>query len=271
MKTHFQTIPDLLQPFPMIFVEGGDFLMGDEHGDLWAECLPLHLVTVSSFYIGQFPVTQALWQAVALASVPESALSSSGPLDFLEPSRFSFPGDERPMEDISWNTAQVFLNKLNVLTRDTRPVGKLYRLPTEAEWEYAARGGLYQSDGYKYSGGDRLKDVCSYNENNAVEIKPVGLKYPNQLGIYDMSGNVWEWCEDDWHQNYNNAPTNNLAWIDASKRAEERVLRGGGALGRAPGCRVAFRFNGKQNFRGVTGFRLVLAPQSVGRSIPALL
>ncbi|MBK8428661.1 MAG: formylglycine-generating enzyme family protein [Lewinellaceae bacterium] len=160
----------------MLPVEGGSFLMGDEHGDLWEACRPVHEVTVSDFYIG------------------------------------------------------------------------------------------------KFAGSDRLKDVGWFDENSGSETKPIGLKYPNQLGIHDMSGNVWEWCEDDWHENYKGAPENGSAWITRMAPGTYRVFRGGGWYDGALFCRAAIRDRVAPGRRGnYLGFRLVLAPQSVGRPDPAFL
>ena len=290
MHTHLQSIPNLLQPFPMIFVEGGGFDMGDEHGDLWEACVPAHPVTVSSLYVGQFPVTQALWRAVALVNIEETALhhsslqksglfnwfkegvvSASSPKIKPTPSRFQ--GDDRPVEQVSWDDAQAFIQKLNLVTQLSRPEGYHYRLPNEAEWEYVARGGHFHSEGYQYSGSDRLKDVGWFKENSDKETKPVGLKYPNQLGIYDMSGNVWEWCED-WYEGsaYYEAckKKGTVTNPKGPKQGTNRVVRGGNWLYAVPFCRVAYRYLHGPEYRGnYLGFRLVLALQSVGRSIAA--
>ncbi|MBK7938247.1 MAG: formylglycine-generating enzyme family protein [Lewinellaceae bacterium] len=229
----------------MLPVEGGSFVMGDEHKDLWDGCWPVHQVAVTVFYIGKYPVTQALWKAV---------------MNGENPSRFQ--GDDLPVEQVSWDDAQLFIEKLNVMTKFGRPANHFYRLPTEAEWEFAARGGKYHAEGYKYAGSDRLKDVGWFTENSGSETKPVGLKYPNQLGIHDMSGNVWEWCEDDWHDNYQGAPEDGRAWVDTPKRGAYRVLRGGSWAFTALYCRAAFRHHlspaGRVND---LGFRLALSLQ----------
>ncbi len=248
MKILSQPLPNLLLPFDMLPVQGGTFNMGDEHGDLWDACRPVHQVRVSDFYIGKYPVTQALWKAVN---------------DGKNPSRFQ--DDDRPVEMVSWDDAQAFVKALNQITKGTRLEGYHYRLPTEAEWEYAARGGQYHAEGYKYAGSDRLKDVGWFTENSGSETKPVGLKYPNQLGIHDMSGNVWEWCEDDWHDNYKDAPVGGQAWIDSPKRGSHRVDRGGGWGDGALNCRAAFRYFNTPDSRFFNlGFRLALSLQSVG-------
>ncbi len=235
--------------FWMLPVEGGAFNMGDEHGDLTEACRPVHKVTVSDFYIGKYPVTQALWKAV---------------MNGENPSRFQ--GDDLPVEQVSWDDAQSFVKKLNEMTTSSRPPGYFYFLPTEAEWEYAARGGKYLSEGYKYAGSDRLKDVGWFNDNSGEVTKPVGLKYPNQLGIHDMSGNVGEWCEDDWHGDYKSAPDDGTAWVDRPKRGSPRVNRGGGWLYGARYCRAALRDLNSPGYRvDYLGFRLALALQSDGR------
>ena len=151
--------------FDMILVEGGTFMMGSEDSDALSSEKPVHEVSLDGFYIGRYPVTQSLWRAV---------MGNDN-----NPSYFK--GNERPVEQVSWQDAQVFIQKLNGLA------DKPYRLPTEAEWEYAARGGK-QSEGYKYAGSNKLKEVAWYRGNSHSETKVVGLKYPNELGIYDMPG-----------------------------------------------------------------------------------
>lgn len=233
--------------FWMLPVEGGTFLMGSHEDDAEAFFTewPQHEVAVSDFHIGRFPVTQAVWKAVMKGQNPSS-----------------FQGDDRPVERVSWNDAQAFLKELNELTQFNRPKDQAYRLPSEAEWEFAARGGKYYSEGYKYAGSDRLKDVGWFDENSGEETKPVGLKYPNQLGIYDMSGNVWEWCEDDGHDNYEGAPKNGSAWVHNLKRDTYRMLRGGGWHAETLRCRVTYRVTYGPNFQDYyLGFRLALAQQ----------
>jgi len=245
MKSYQVSLPNLPQPFLLLPIEGGHFHLGDEHGDLHDGCRPVHPVMVGDFYMGQFPMTQAVWKAVM------NGENSSG-----------FPGDDRPVERVSWEDAQEFIKQLNKLTKLSRPVNHFYRLPTEAEWEYAARGGKYHAEGYKYAGSDRLKDVGWFNENSGNETKSVGLKYPNQLGLYDMSGNVYEWCEDDWHDNYDGAPNDGKAWMDRPQRGSFRVYRGGSWFGDARGCRVSFRDFHSPGYRDYyLGFRLASSPQ----------
>jgi formylglycine-generating enzyme len=191
-------------------------------------------VTVRDFYIGKYEVTQAEWRQVM----------GSNPSSFKD-------CDNCPVETVSWNDVQEFIKKLNART------GKKYRLPTEAEWEYAARGGS-RSQGYWYSGSNTLADVGWYSYNSGSKTKPVGTRKANELGIYDMSGNVREWVEDDWHDNYTGAPTDGRAWVDSS-RGSNRVHRGGG-WGAAPlYCRAAYRFDCMPVERlASTGFRLAL-------------
>lgn len=250
MHTYLQTLPGLQQPFIMIGVPGGSFLMGSPAGDpdAYEDEYPQHPVTLRDFYLGQYPVTQALWLAVTGGK---------------NPSRFE--GEERPVEQVSWLEAQDFVKKLNAMSANTRPGGYAYCLPAEAQWEYAARGGPYHADGYQYAGSDRLKEVGWYADNSGDGTNPVGQKYPNQLGLYDLSGNVWEWCEDDWHDDYKGAPDDGSAWINRPERGSFRVIRGGGWNGTARDCRVACRYDVGPDRRGNDiGFRLALSLQSVG-------
>ena len=228
----------------MIFVEGGTFTMGDDNG-LFDREKPAHLVQLNSFYIGKYPVTQALWKAVMGAEN--------------NPSRFR--GDNRPVEMVSWEEAQDFIQKLNTKTnRD-------YRLPTEAEWEYAARGGK-KSDGYKYAGGNKLEDLGWYRENSFGATKPVGLKEPNELGLFDMSGNVREWCWDwyGWEYYQQCAVQGIVSNPQGPDSGAIRVLRGGSWFNIAEYCSVAYRsdYGGPGARDDFLGFRLLSSFQSVG-------
>ena len=208
--------------FTMIAVEGGTFKMGaqssDSGGDNYdSEAFdsesPVHSVTLSSYYIGETEVTQELWMAVM-------NVNSS-----------SFCGyPQRPVEDVSWNDCQEFITKLNNLT------GKNFRLPTEAEWEYAARGGN-ESNGYKYSGSNTIGNVAWYNDNSSSTTHDVKTKQANELGIYDMSGNVWEWCQD-WYGSYSSGSQTNPT---GPTSGSYRVYRGGSWSSYARNCRVSYR------------------------------
>ena len=219
--------------FNMIHVEGGTFTMGatPEQGDDaydWEK--PAHQVTLSSYYIGETEVTQALWEAV-MGSNPSY-----------------FKGSEHPVERVSWDDCQTFIRKLNTLT------GKTFRLPTEAEWEYAARSGK-KSQGYKYSGSNTLDNVAWYDDNSGGETHPVKTKSPNELGLYDMSGNVWEWCQD-WSGGYDSSSQKNPT---GPSTGSARVSRGGSWYYFARYCRVSFRGNSAPDNRsGSLGFRLAL-------------
>jgi len=211
----------------MVFVKGGTFMMGSNDGD--SDEKPIHRVTVSDFYIGKYEVTQKEWKAVMGNN----------------PSRFK--GDDRPVEKVSWYDVQEFIKKLNKKT------GGNYRLPTEAEWEYAARGGA-KSRGYKYAGSNDIEEVAEYEGNNDKETKPVGGKRPNELGIYDMSGNVYEWCSD-WKAGYSSSSQTNPT---GPSSGSDRVCRGGGWGSNASYCRVALRDNlTPANSYNYLGFRLV--------------
>ena len=220
--------------FKMVFVEGGTFTMratSEQEEYAVDDEYPTHSVTLSDYYIGETEVTQALWKAV-MGNNPSV-----------------FEGDNLPVESVSYEDVKTFITKLNGKT------GKKFRLPTEAEWEYAARGGN-KSKGYKYSGSNNIKDVAWCDENSNDETHPVKTKRPNELGIYDMSGNVWEWCSD-WYGGYSsNAQTNPQGPSSGSLR----VLRGGSWNDDARYCRASYRSGGDlSNLYDNLGFRFALS------------
>lgn len=224
--------------FTMVYVEGGTFFMGCSKADVSDEDdeeAPEHQVTVSSFSIGKYEVTQELWEAVM----------------GVNPSHFVFESDTKilPVEQVSWDDCQEFIHKLNALT------GKKFRLPTEAEWEYAARGGN-KSKHYKYAGSKKPK-VGWHHRNSKNTTHPVGMKKPNELGLYDMSGNVCEWCED-WYDSdyYKYSPQNNPCNTISSPY---RIFRGG-AWGTTARCsRVFHRMaNTPSSHSFLVGLRLAL-------------
>jgi formylglycine-generating enzyme required for sulfatase activity len=229
-------------------IKGGTFRMGN---DEYSREKPIHQVTVKDFHIGKYPVTQAL---------REKVMGNN-------PSRFK--GKNRPVERISWDDiTEGFLPKLNKITS----LGGKFRLPTEAEWEYAAHGNVgtrhalsthTNVQNTKYAGSNNLEEVGWYDENSHHETKPVGLKNPNKFGLYDMSGNVWEWCEDKWHSNYENAPDDGTAWItDTADKSLYRVQRGGSFFHYSVGCRSTYRSNDPPTFRfNYVGFRLAFQVQ----------
>jgi len=220
----------LINPFlfDFIFVEGGEFIMGD---DCVHNATP-HKVTVSSFYMQASTVTQELWEAV-MGNNPSEVKTWK----------------DNPVTNVIWDDCQKFIKKLNAIT------GKKYRLPTEAEWEYAARGGKL-SKGFKYAGSNDINEVAWYNENSNGKIHPVKEKKPNELGIYDMSGNIWEWC-NDWYADYrlNEAYSKNPQGPDGGVL---KVVRGGSWSNNAVNCLVARRFSWNHDFRfNDEGFRLL--------------
>lgn len=210
--------------FTMIGVKCGTFMMGgtEEQGtDVTSSELPVREVTLSkNFSIGQTEVTQALWLAV-MGSNPSYFGPGSG-----------YPNDlRRPVEQVSWIDCQEFISRLNALT------GRTFRLPTEAEWEYAARGGV-MSLGYKFAGSNNLDDVAWYNANSNSVPQAVGTKAPNELGLYDMSGNVYEWVED-WYATYPDEAQTDPICMEGS--IPYRVTRGGSTGGTPKYCRVSYR------------------------------
>ena len=232
--------------FTMIVIEGGTFDMGSDDNEAYDDEKPVHKVTLSDYWLGEYPVTQAVWAYVMQDT------------DMQDPSNFK--GENRPVEKVSWDDiVEHFLPKLNALTEGVRPEGTEYRLPTEAQWEYAAKGGKYwKTYPFKYSGSDKMNEVGWYDVNSHNETKPVGLKTPNLLGLYDMSGNVWEWCEDQWHSSYDDAPKNGFAWKD-KEISSGHIQRGGGFLRNIVYCRSSRRGHDPKTLRGkVIGFRLAL-------------
>ena len=234
--------------FIMKRVEGGTFQMGatkEQESDAGKDEKPVHSVTLSDYYIGMTEVTQALWQAVMGNN----------------PSAWKRDDMNLPVEMVSWDDCQVFITKLNQLT------GRQFRLPTEAEWEYAARGGK-KSKGYKYSGSNNLGKVAWYSENSDNRTHEVAAKKPNELGLYDMSGNVQEWCQD-WHANYESRAQTNPQ--GPSEGYTYRVFRGGRWKGRVitngrlhggeRECRVSYRGFGLASWvpANTTGLRLALS------------
>ena len=204
--------------FTMVAVEGGTFSMGSNDG--WSNAKPIHQVTLDSYCIGQTEVTQALWQAV-MGSNPSK-----------------FKGTSNPVEKVSYNDCIDFINQLNTLLKDQLPQGRKFRLPTEAEWEFAARGGN-KSKGCKYSGSNSISTVAWYDGNSGSKTHPVKQKASNELGLYDMSGNVCEWCSDWYGSNYySSSPQNNPK---GPSNGKYRVIRGGSWFISEQRCRSAIR------------------------------
>ena len=218
----------------MVRVEAGTFIMGatPEMEDPYDWEKPTHQVTLTNdYYIGKYEVTQALWQAV-MGNNPSN-----------------FKDDNLPVGNVSWNDCQDFLIKINSIT------GKKFRLPTEAEWEYAARGGK-KSRGYQYSGSNNLSDVDWYEDNSGSKPHTVGSKQSNELGIYDMGGNVVEWCLD-WYERYNSSSQVNPT---GATSGSGRVVRGGCWNYTARSCRSSYRDSYMPGFRyKYFGLRLVLS------------
>jgi formylglycine-generating enzyme required for sulfatase activity len=215
----------------MVFVKGGTFRMGDSFGDGNKEEKPVHPVTVSDFSITKYEVTQAQWLAIMGSN----------------PSHFA-GCDNCPVERVSWLDVQEYIIKVNELT------GKSYRLPTEAEWEYAARGGQ-ESLGFRFAGKNNINFVSWFTGNSGNKTQPVGKMEPNELGLYDMSGNVWEWTYD-WFALYAETQQINPLGPDDG---DFKVVRGGSWYGYIGGSRVACRgSDDPSNKRSYIGFRLVI-------------
>jgi len=227
----------------LIYVPGGRFMMGDFFGNGQKIERPVHDVQLDGFYIGKYPVTQGQWKSIMKKN----------------PSHFKgvFKNKNNyPVECVSWNDTQEFIKQINEMNKNEY----VFRLPTEAEWEYAARSGGKKE---KYAGGDNLDELGWYYTNSNGTTQPVGKKRPNGLGLYDMSGNVWEWCEDIYFDKaYSKHTKTNPVYLESNSGS--RVLRGGAWSLDAGGCRAAYRRWNEPSFRNsYIGFRLVSSPRSV--------
>jgi formylglycine-generating enzyme required for sulfatase activity len=245
----------------MVMIPGGSFMMGSpetEEGSNDDE-RPQHQVTIKAFCLGKYQVTQAQWKAVAAFPQVNKELK-------LDPSRFK--GDNRPVEQVSWEDAVEFCDRLSRHTK------RQYRLPSEAEWEYACRAGTttpfhfgetittnlanYQgtdNEEYKWSGSYGSGPKGVYREETTA-VGSFGVA--NNFGLYDMHGNVWEWCQDDWHSDYEGAPTDGSAWLSSEESSDRKLLRGGSWFYNPGGCRSAFRNYHALDFNLTDiGFRVV--------------
>jgi len=226
----------------MVSIRGGSFLMGSLTGQGYNEERPQHRVNIGSFFLGKYPVTQQQYEAV------------------MENNPSYFKGANRPVEEVTWNDATEFCRRLSQKT------GKNYRLPSEAEWEYACRANTTTRF---YFGRTITTDLANYDGNYTYCSSPKGTRRgqtsdvgsfpPNVFGLYDMHGNVWEWCQDVWHDNYHGAPTDGSAW-ESGGRTSRRMFRGGSWTSFPGSCRSAFRVMLPAPRHGFRGFRVVLLP-----------
>ncbi|NEP20091.1 MAG: formylglycine-generating enzyme family protein [Leptolyngbya sp. SIO4C1] len=237
--------------FNMVAIAGGSFMMGSPEGQGGEDEKPQHEVTVPSFLMSKYPVTQAQWRAVAgLPKINRNLTANPA----------HFEGDDRPVEQVSWDDATEFCQRL------TKHTDREYRLPSEAEWEYACRAGTTPPF---YFGETLTSDIANYDANYTYGSGPKGeyrqqttevATFPaNAFGLYDMHGNVWEWCLDHWHENYEGAPADGSAWLEDGE-ADRRVLRGGSWDSIPVYCRSADRYWVARDLSyNYVGFRVVCA------------
>ena len=240
----------------MMEIPGGEFLMGvpDGEPEVYDDEKPQHRVSIDKFFLGQMAVTQAQWRLVANQYDRVEVE--------LNPDPSKFKGDQRPVEQVSWDEATEFCRRLSERTE------RVYRLPSEAQWEYACRGGTTTAFHY----GDVLTDeLANYDARKTYNGSPegefrrqttdVGIFPPNRFGLYDMHGNILEWCEDDWHGNYERAPDDGGPWIEENRSKTSRLLRGGSCYFNPRNCRSAVRYLILRDDRVDTfGFRVCCVP-----------
>ncbi len=257
-KLTAQFYPEALSPdinLEMVLIPGGTFTMGspDDEPERSGSEGPQHEVTVSDFFMGKYQVTQEQWRIVADYPQVNIELKS-------DPSEFN--GDRLPVEQVSWNEAVEFCDRLTAKT------GRSYQLPSEAQWEYACRAGTntpfafgktLSTDLANYDGNYTYNDGPKGDDRN--QTTAVGTFYPNAFGLYDMHGNVWEWCADDWHSNYEGAPTDGSVWNASNDSGSDprKVLRGGSWIDNPGGCRSVCRYvNASGTRNNDFGFRVVV-------------
>ncbi|NJM48274.1 MAG: formylglycine-generating enzyme family protein [Alkalinema sp. RU_4_3] len=271
---YFRELLDPATPLDMVLIPSGTFMMGQteaekeelirlrgetEYQEYFTDELPRHEVTVQSFFIGKYPITQAQWLVVAGYPKIEQEL---------DPDPSNFKGSNRPVEEVSWDDAIEFCGRLSQHT------GRTYRLPSEAEWDYACRAGTTTPFHFGETLSDKLANYCPQDEEIGgtlykgvygrgiegtyrEETMDVGKFPANQFGLYDMHGNVWEWCEDDWHSNYKGAPADGSAWVENDRKSSNRLLRGGSWLNLPEYCRSSVRFDNARDSRNYNlGFRV---------------
>lgn len=258
----------------MMLIPGGSFMMGQTEAErtelirlvgeetyqsFYSRELPRHPVTIQQFFMGKYPVTQAQWRVVAGYAPVEQEL---------DPDPSKFKGDNRPVENVSWDDATEFCQRLSQHT------GRTYRLPSEAEWEYACRAGTETPFHFGETLSVELANYCAQDKEfdgkfyqgiygrgvpgqYRGETTNVGSFLANPFGLYDMHGNVWEWCEDDYHDTYNSAPDNGNAWVNSNHKETWQVLRGGSWYSVPRYCHSAMRFNAAHDLRNNDfGFRV---------------
>jgi formylglycine-generating enzyme required for sulfatase activity len=265
----------------LMLILGGSFQMGQtaaeaaelvrqvgekDYQNYYASELPQHLVTVPPFFMGKSPIVQAQWRVVAGYDRVDRGL---------DPNPSDFKGDNRPVENVSWDDATEFCRRLSHRT------GRSYRLPSEAEWEYACRAGTTTPFHVGETLSDELANYCAQDREISGELyqgtydrgilgqyrketTPVEQFPVNPFGLHDMHGNVWEWCEDDWHPDYTGAPSDGSAWVKVDRVETSRLLRGGSWIHFPRRCRSAYRLHGSRDIRDHdVGFRVCCAPPRI--------